>query len=158
MPALATVLAVALAASILLLGAALAHAFELPNKIGLDRDAYFLVQQIYRGWDGFAAILAVQVAALATAAGLARRDASILRPLLLTLLCVGSAQALFWTFTFPANVATANWTVAPADWQRLRLAWEYSHLAGALLQLSGLLALVLAIAQAARRDARGPRR
>lgn len=27
-----------------------AHLIELPNKMGLDRDSYFTVQQIYRGW------------------------------------------------------------------------------------------------------------
>jgi hypothetical protein len=27
-----------------------AHVLELPNKIGLDRDHYMIVQQIYRGW------------------------------------------------------------------------------------------------------------
>ncbi|HEV8657074.1 MAG TPA: hypothetical protein VGS96_00470 [Thermoanaerobaculia bacterium] len=28
----------------------MAHLFELPNKIGLSRDDYPTVQQIYRGW------------------------------------------------------------------------------------------------------------
>jgi len=28
----------------------MAHLFELPNKIGLPRDEYLIVQQIYRGW------------------------------------------------------------------------------------------------------------
>ncbi|MGE0650765.1 MAG: hypothetical protein AB7P12_03310 [Alphaproteobacteria bacterium] len=32
------------------MGGALAHLFELPNKIGLPADAYFTVQQNYRGW------------------------------------------------------------------------------------------------------------
>jgi hypothetical protein len=27
-----------------------AHLFELPNKIGLSEEHYFLVQSIYRGW------------------------------------------------------------------------------------------------------------
>jgi len=29
---------------------AFAHLLELPNKIGLPRDEYLIVQQIYRGW------------------------------------------------------------------------------------------------------------
>ena len=158
MAARASVLAIALTTSILMLGAALAHAFELPNKIGLARGAYFQVQQIYSGWDAFAAVLIVQVAALATAAALARHRPRVLRPLLLTLACVGAAQGLFWAFTFPANVATANWTLASTDWQDLRRDWEYSHLAGAVLQFIGLLALVLAIAREARPGAAGPPR
>jgi hypothetical protein len=34
----------------LALAPAMAHLLELPNKIGLPRDAYLIVQQIYRGW------------------------------------------------------------------------------------------------------------
>jgi hypothetical protein len=34
----------------LALAPALAHLLELPNKIGLSRDNYLVVQQIYRGW------------------------------------------------------------------------------------------------------------
>ena len=33
----------------LALAPALAHLFELPNKMTLSRDEYFIVQQIYRG-------------------------------------------------------------------------------------------------------------
>lgn len=34
----------------LALAPALAHLFELPNKLGLSRDEYLAVQQIYSGW------------------------------------------------------------------------------------------------------------
>jgi hypothetical protein len=37
---------VALLAASFARGGALAHAFELPNKVGMTRDAYFTVQQI----------------------------------------------------------------------------------------------------------------
>jgi hypothetical protein len=50
---------VALLASALLLGPALAHTFELPTKITLPREEYFVVQQIYRGWAGFSVVLIV---------------------------------------------------------------------------------------------------
>lgn len=52
-----------------------------------------------------------------------------------------AAQAVFWTFTYPANVATRNWTVVPANWQALRVQWEYSHAVGAVLTLAALAAL-----------------
>ena len=55
---------VALLASALALGPALAHAFELPNKIGLSREEYFIVQKAYRGWNLLAWLLGVQVLAL----------------------------------------------------------------------------------------------
>lgn len=137
-------LAVALLASVLMLGPALAHAFELPNKLGLSREQYFVVQQIYRGWDSFAVVLLVQIVALLGAAYGWRRERRVVTPIVGTLLCVAAAQILFWSYTFPANRVTGNWTIAPGDWQDLRLRWEYSHLAGAVLQLIGLASLIVA--------------
>ena len=69
------------------------------------------------------------------AAILARRERRVLVPTVLAILLVLGAQVLFWTYTYPANKATANWTVQPDNWLRLRQMWEYSHLAGACLQL-----------------------
>ncbi len=136
---------VALLASALMLGPALAHAFELPAKIGLSREEYFVVQQIYRGWAGFSLVLVVQVIALLTAAFLARRERRVLVPTLLALFFVLGAQVLFWAYTYPANEATANWTVQTDDWMRLRRMWEYSHLAGAGLQVLALTCLIAAV-------------
>jgi uncharacterized membrane protein len=149
-------LAVALLASVVMLGPALAHAFELPNKIDLARDQYFIVQQIYRGWDRFALVLLLQVIALVAAAWLTRRQRQVARPIAGALLCVIAAQILFWTYTFPANAATRNWTVQTADWETLREHWEYSHLAGAVLQLAGILSLIVAVAERARAVSRAP--
>jgi len=95
----------------------------------------------------------VQVAALVTAAWLTRRQRDVALPAVVTLLCVFAAQALFWTFTFPANAATANWTVPTDDWESLRRDWEYSHLAGAALQFIGVLSLVLALVRHGRSPA-----
>ena len=96
---------VALLASALLLGPALAHAFELPNKIGLPREEYFIVQKAYRGWNLLAWLLAVQVLALLAAAISARPERRVMVFTLLALACVLAAQGVFWTFTYPANVA-----------------------------------------------------
>lgn len=136
---------VALLASALVLGPALAHLFELPNKIGLPRDEYFVVQKAYRGWSRLGWLLLAQVAALAAAAHLARIDARTLTLLLLALASVLAAQAVFWLFTYPANVATANWTLQPESWGKLRSQWEYSHAAGAVLQLSAFCLLIVAV-------------
>lgn len=133
---------VALLASALALGPALAHVMELPNKIDLPRDEYFTVQKVYRGWSQIGWVLIVQVAALVAAALQERSDRRVMVLTLLALACVVAAQGLFWTFTSPANVATANWTVMPDDWERLRVRWEFSHAAGALLQLLGFCLLV----------------
>jgi len=136
---------VALLASALLLGPALAHAFELSNKIGLPREEYFIVQQIYRGWAGFSVVLVLQVIALLTAAFLARRERRVLIPTVLAILFVLGAQVLFWAYTYPANAATVNWTVQTDNWMRLRRMWEYSHLAGAGLQVLAMACLIVAV-------------
>ncbi|HYI89366.1 MAG TPA: DUF1772 domain-containing protein, partial [Beijerinckiaceae bacterium] len=34
-----------------------AHLFELPNKVGLSQEHYFIVQGIYRGWALFGLVL-----------------------------------------------------------------------------------------------------
>jgi hypothetical protein len=144
---------VALLATALAMGAALAHLLALPNKIALPRDEYFIAQKAYRGWSQLAYLLAIQLASLLLVAATWRREAKVLWPTLAALLFLAGAQALFWIFTFPANVATQNWTVAPGDWERLRARWEYSHAAGALFQVLAMAALSMAVL---RRPARGP--
>jgi hypothetical protein len=136
---------VALLASALVLGPALAHLFELPNKIDLPRDEYFIVQKAYRGWSQLGWLLLVQIASLAAAAYLARMNPRTLTLVLLALVSVVAAQVVFWLFTYPANVATVNWTQPPDSWEKLRRQWEYSHVAGAILQLLAFCLLVLAV-------------
>ncbi len=136
---------IALLSTALTLGPALAHAFELPNKIGLSQTDYFVVQQIYAGWNRLAILLAIQLASmLALAVMSRRRRPEVFWPVLLAILSLACAQALFWTFTYPANVVTGNWTSVPADWQMWRARWEYSHLAGAAFQLLAMSALIVA--------------
>jgi hypothetical protein len=120
---------------------ALAHALELPNKIGMARDDYFVMQQAYRGWAYLAYLLALQLAALVWTIVIHRGAPRVLIPACIALACLIGAQILFWMFTFPANQATDNWLVKPDNWQALRRNWEYSHAAGAGLQLIGLCAL-----------------
>ena len=141
---------VAMLASATALGGALAHLFELPNKIGLPQEEYFIVQQAYRGWNRLAWLLLVQAGSILAVAFLSRRDPRILRPVLAAALFLAAAQAVFWIFTFPTNVATENWTVAPPGWERLRTRWEYSHAVGALFQLLATAALILAALRRAR--------
>ncbi len=126
------------------LGPSFAHLLELPNKIGLDRDAYFTVQAIYSGW----ALLGVPVLAalLATLvlAVLLRAQRSARRWAAVAFVALVATQAIFWTFTYPANTATENWTVAPENWEALRTRWEYSHAVAAVLNMVALLALASA--------------
>lgn len=136
---------ITLLATALSLGAALAHAFSLPNKIDLSSNEYFITQKAYRGWSHLAYVLAVQFVSMTTLAIMARRDPYIFWPVIVALGCLIGAQALFWVFTFPANVATQNWTVVPDNWESVRRQWEYSNAGGAAFQLLAMIALVVAV-------------
>jgi hypothetical protein len=139
---------VALLSAAIALGAALAHLLELPNKIAMPRDAYLATQQAYRGWAWLGLLLLVQLAAILATAWLSRHAPTVLWPLLAAAAFLLAAQAVFWAFTWPANVATQNWTTLPDDWQRLRARWEYSHAAGALFQLLVSASLFAAVLRA----------
>ena len=135
----------AILATLFSLAPGLAHLFELPRKMAMGRDAYFTVQRIYAGWEMFGIAVAAQFAALALLAWRSLREHYVFRPVLAALALAVLAQALFWLFTFPANVQTANWTQSPPDWDDLRQIWEYSHAAGALCQVLGFCCLVSAL-------------
>ena len=129
----------------LALGPSLAHLLELPNKINLSADDYLTVQQIYRGWAllgivVFGALLSTLVLAIMVRK---KRKAFILT--LIAFLCIVGTQIVFWTFTYPANEATDNWTALPATWLELRNQWEYSHATGAGLNLIALITLILSV-------------
>jgi hypothetical protein len=124
-----------------------AHLFELPNKIGLPRDAYFVAQGLYRGWALFAFVLFGALGAdLALAAALwRRRRRAPARLALAAGLLVALTLAVFFTWTYPANLATENWTRMPPDWETLRRHWEYSHAANAGLTFLALCLVVLSV-------------
>jgi hypothetical protein len=136
---------VALLATSLALGAALAHALELPNKIDMSREHYFIVQRAYDGWSHLAYLLAVQLVGLLGLALLYRAEPHVLTPVMVALACFVAAQAIFWIWTFPANQATENWTMQPDNWEVLRRQWEFSHLAGAGFQTLAMTALIVAV-------------
>jgi hypothetical protein len=52
--------------------------------------------------------------------------------------------AIFFTWTWPANQATSNWTAGPENWRELRRQWEYAHAANAVLTFLALWAVTLA--------------
>lgn len=120
---LATFLFTALA-----LGPSLAHLFELLNKISLGREQYFTVQGIYTGWALLGIVVFGELISLLILTFLLRHGRWSLYWAVLALLCVIGAQAIFWVWTYPANVATNNWTEIPDNWEALRVTWEYSHL------------------------------
>ena len=121
-----------------------AHLFALPNKIGLDEADYFTVQQIYRGWALLGIVLFGALAANLAHALMLRRRALPFGLALAAFLLVAATLAIFFAWTYPANVATENWTVAPADWRALRAQWEWSHAANAVLTFLALCAATAA--------------
>jgi hypothetical protein len=134
----------ALFSTALALGAAMAHALELPNKIALPRDAYFIVQGVYAGWDRLGYFLGVELLSMVAVAYLGRAERGVLWSTVIALMWLLAAQAVFWIYTYPANVATQNWTAIPDNWPYLRDTWEYSHAAGAAFQAMAMAALIVA--------------
>jgi hypothetical protein len=121
------------------------HLFEMSNKINLPREAYFVVQNIYSGWDLFGI---VYVGALMANGALAVR----LRHQRLAFYFAGTAALsfvlffiVFFFWTFPANQATLNWTSVPPSWDTLRSQWEYSHALSAFIIFIGLMAVTLSV-------------
>lgn len=120
-----------------------AHLFALPNKIGLPQDQYFTVQGIYRGWALLGIVLFGALAAcLALTVALGRRRLPFLLALTAFFL-VAATLVIFFAWTYPANQATANWTMVPANWAELRAQWEYSHAVNAVLTFLALCAVTL---------------
>jgi hypothetical protein len=125
-----------------------AHLFELFAKIGMPREQYLIVQQIYRGWAFLGAVLILAVVAnLVLTIALARRQLAF-RFAAAAFVFSAVALAIFFIWTYPVNIATDNWTSAPVDWESLRARWEYSHAAAAGLLFAALCSLTLSVLKA----------
>lgn len=123
-----------------------AHLFELPNKIGLDRDAYFTVQAIYAGWAWFALPIVLSIALNAVLfMRLRRTEPSAAKGALVSALMTLVGLGVFFAWVFPANVATSNWIRMPDHWQALRRDWEWGHAAVAGLAFAALFATAWAV-------------
>lgn len=128
-----------------------AHLAELPHKIDLVQNEYQVVQQIYRGWALFGIVIAGALASTTVLTIRIRHVPRAFRLALIALLCLVATQIVFWTFTFPVNQATENWTVLPPNWSELRARWEYSHAASAGLTLIAFGALAVLASTTAER-------
>lgn len=122
-----------------------AHLLELPVKLGVDQQAYFTIQQIYRGWALFGIVFAAALAANLAMAWLTRRDRRACGFAIAAALLLVAFFVIFFLWTFPANVATANWTIVPDNWEQLRRQWEYSHAVNAVVTVAALCGTVLSV-------------
>jgi MFS family permease len=143
-------LAVILTALALLPGGA--HVMALPAKIAMPEDPYFVVQQIYRGWALIGAVIFLAIFANILAALLTRHNRRKWPLFGASGLLIALTLAVFFTWTYPANQATGNWTSAPENWEQLRTEWEYSHAVNAAITFLALLCSVGAAVSS------GPRR
>ncbi|HEX6285475.1 MAG TPA: hypothetical protein VFZ71_11405 [Pyrinomonadaceae bacterium] len=119
----------------------MAHLLELPNKMGLTRDEYLVVQQIYRGWALLGIVVFSALISTLLLTITVRRDRRAFIFALISFLCIVGTQIVFWTYTFPTNQITNNWTMLPDNWADLRRQWEYSHATSALLNLLAMISL-----------------
>ncbi len=122
-----------------------AHLFELPGKISPDREAYFIIQGIYYGWALFAIPIFAAILANGALFFMLRRDNFKSACWALTsCFLITISLAVFFTWIFPANEATVNWTIVPENWESLRLDWEYGHAANAIIVFFAFIASTLA--------------
>ena len=122
-----------------------AHFFELANKMSMSQPEYMTVQKIYAGWSffGIAVIAALLITLIHTFLAGSDRTAFFLS--LAAFLCLAATQGIFWTFTYPMNVASNNWTVTPADFEAARRQWEYSHAVNAVLTFVALVTITASV-------------
>ena len=133
---LASVLLVAIS-----MAATWAHLLEMPAKLALSRNDYFVVQQIYRGWAWLGIPIFSALASTSALAVVSRAERSLVIAAASAAACIVLALIVFFSFTFPANQATANWTSIPDNWAALRRRWEYAHAVEALLYFAALVIL-----------------
>jgi hypothetical protein len=129
----------------LALAPAMAHVLELPNKMPLAHDAYLTVQQIYRGWALLGFVVAGELLSTLVLTITVRKERKAFLFAVIALLCIAGTQVVFWTYTYPTNQATHNWTMLPANWVELRRQWEYSHATSAVLNFVALVMLIFSV-------------
>jgi hypothetical protein len=120
-----------------------AHFFELANKMSLSMTEYMTTQKIYAGWSFFGVAVYAAIALTLTHTLMVRTDRTTFILSLTALFCLGATQMIFWTFTYPMNVATNNWTIIPQDFEAARRQWEYSHAVNAVLTFVALVTITL---------------
>src|SRR5262245_32509300 len=125
------------------MSAALAHLFELPNKIDVGAAGYLTVRRNYDNWwiVGLSVPLAF-IGVLVVTISLRGSGVPFTLALTALFLLVGEMVA-FCGFTAPVNRATENLTMLPSNWGELRDRWEYLHAVRVILYVLALGTLVM---------------
>src|SRR6516164_4139259 len=119
------------------------HFFELANKMSLSTAEYMTTQKTYAGWSFFGVVIIAAIAFTLTHTLMVRAERTAFLLSLTALLLLGATQVIFWTFTYPMNVATNNWTITPQDFEAVRRQWEYSHAVNAMLTFVAFVTITL---------------
>jgi len=82
--------------ALVLTALALVPVFELPNKIGLSQDRYFIVQSIYRGWALLGLVSLSAVASTLVLAIMLRGQGAAFWLATLAFLCMAGCLAIFF--------------------------------------------------------------
>ena len=127
-----------------------AHLFSLPNKIGMTQEHYFIAQSVYRNWALVGLILFPAMLINLVFAYMLRHERPGFLLAVFGCICMAITLPVFFIWTYPANVATQNWTVQPANWAELRRQWEYSHAVNAGLMFASFCFVALASVAARR--------
>src|SRR5215472_364204 len=119
------------------------HFFDLANKMSLSTAEYMTTQKIYAGWSFFGVAIIAAIAFTLTHTLMVRAERTAFLLSLSALLLLGATQVIFWTFTYPMNVATNNWTITPQDFEAVRRQWKYSHALNAVLTAVAFVTITL---------------
>lgn len=125
-----------------------AHVYELPRKIALPMEQYFVVQGIYRGWWIVGLLLPAALLADLALAYVVRSDQLAFSLALAAAAMIAINLAIFVIWTQPVNSVTDNWLVQSENWQALRRQWEFSHAANAGVTLVAFCLATLAALRA----------
>lgn len=126
-----------------------AHFFEMFSKMRLAPNDYMTVQRIYNGWALFGVVILLALACTLGLAVAMWRDRRARWLALAAFAALLGTQAIFWTFIFPMNVLTRNWTEMPGDFEGVRHQWEHAHAVSAALTLFALVLVLSDVRPAA---------
>lgn len=133
-----------------------AHLASLTNKMAVAPEAYMVMQRAYDGWALFGIVIFGALLTTALHTIMVRRQRVAFWLSLGAFLLIVVTQVIFWTYTYPANAVTSNWTVVPENFEGWRQQWEYSHAVNAVLTLAAFVLLALSILET-KRDEELPR-
>ena len=126
-----------------------AHLFELPGKIHMSGDDYFVVQRIYLGWWIVGLLLPLSFLANLALAATVRHDTPAFWLAVAAAALIAVNLVIFVLWTQPVNTITENWAVRLENWQALRRQWEYSHAVNAGVTFLAFCAATIAALRAA---------